>query len=84
MVRQFLRKHEGRIRLFYLPPNWPELNPDEPVWREVKAHGGGRKAVAGTQEMKQHLLRTLRQLQRAPHKIRAFFCTPETAYVMAA
>ena len=84
VVRQFLRQHEGRIRLFYLPPNWPELNPDEQVWREVKAHGGGRKAVAGKQEMKQMLLRALRQLQRAPHKIRAFFCTPETAYAMAA
>jgi len=84
LVRQFLRNNEGRIRLFYLPPYSPELNPDEQVWREVKSHGGGRKTVASKQELKQHLLRALRQLQRAPHKIRAFFQTPETAYAMAA
>jgi len=31
LVRQFLRNNEGRIRLFYLPPYSPELNPDEQV-----------------------------------------------------
>ena len=75
---------KGGIRLFYLPPYSAELNPDEQVWREVKSHGGGRKTVASKQELKQHLLRAMRQLQRAPHKIRAFFQTPETAYAMAA
>jgi transposase len=84
IVREFLRRNEGRIRLFYLPPYSPELNPDEQVWREVKSHGGGRKTVASKQELKQHLLRALRQLQRAPHKIRVAFQTPETAYVLAA
>lgn len=84
VVRQFLCNNEGRIRLFYLPPYSPELNPDEQVWREVKSHGSGKKAVASKQELKQHLLRALRQLQRAPHKIRAFFRTPETAYALVA
>ena len=40
--------------------------------------------MASKQELKQHLLRALRQLQRAPRKIRAFLQTPETAYAMAA
>ncbi len=65
VVRQFLRKNEGRLRLFYLPPYSPELNPDEQVWREGKPHGGGRKAVTSKAPLKQHLLRALRQLQRA-------------------
>jgi len=84
MVREFLGNHERRIRLFYLPPYLPVWNPDEQVWREVKSHGGARKAVASNKELKQHVLRALRQLQRAPHKIRAFFRTPETAYASAA
>ena len=83
VVRQFLQKHEGRIRLFYLPPYSPELNPDEQVWREVKSHGGGRKAITGRNELKRILLSALRRLQRAPQKIRAFFRTPETAYAIA-
>ncbi|MGQ9919210.1 MAG: transposase [Bryobacteraceae bacterium] len=84
VVRQFLRQQEGRIRLLCLLPQRPELNPDEQAWWKGKAHGGGRRAVAGKQEMKPILLRALRQLQRAPHKIRAFFCAPETAYAIAA
>lgn len=30
-VKKFVRKTEGRLRLFYLPPYAPELNPDELV-----------------------------------------------------
>jgi transposase len=84
LVGKFLKEHEGRIRLFYLPPYSPELNPDEQVWREVKAHGTGRKAMSGKQELKRQLLSALKKLQRMPEKIRAFFRTPETAYAAAA
>ncbi|MGB9609341.1 MAG: hypothetical protein ACPL7M_00090, partial [Bryobacteraceae bacterium] len=59
-------------------PYSPELNPDEQVWREVKAHGTGRKAVSGKQELKRQLLSALKKLQRMPEKIRAFFRGPET------
>ena len=47
VVRQFLQKHEGRIRLFYLPSCPPELNPDEQVWREVISQGGGGRRSLG-------------------------------------
>jgi hypothetical protein len=58
IVRKFLRRNEGCIRLFFLPPYSPALNPNEQVWREVKSHGGGRKSVA-SKKVKQHLLRPL-------------------------
>lgn len=83
LVRQFLERQGGRIRLFYLPPYSPELNPDEQVWREVKTHGSGRTSIAGKSELKRILLCSLRRLQRMPEKIRAFFRTPETAYAIA-
>ncbi|GIW56463.1 MAG: hypothetical protein KatS3mg082_2867 [Nitrospiraceae bacterium] len=79
LVERFLQEHEGQIRLFYLPAYSPELNPDEQVWREVQAHGPGREAVSGKQELKRQLLRALKKLQRTPEKIRAFFRTPEAA-----
>ena len=31
-VRHLLQRLKGRLRLFYLPPYSPELNPDELVW----------------------------------------------------
>jgi transposase len=83
LVRQYLEKQEGRLRLFCLPPYSPELNPDEQVWREVKTHGAARKPIAGKNHLKRILLRSLRRLQRMPQTIRAFFQTPETAYAIA-
>ncbi|MCL4797894.1 MAG: IS630 family transposase [Bryobacteraceae bacterium] len=80
VVRQFVKNHESRLQLFYLPPYSPELNPDEQVWREVKAHSAGRKRVAGKDEFKRILLAALHRLQKMPHKIRAFFRTPDTGY----
>lgn len=50
----------------------------------MKAHVDGKKAVVGKQEMRQYLLRALRRLQPAPHRIRALFRYPETASAMVA
>ena len=82
-VRRFLKDNQERLRLFFLPPYSPELNPDEQVWREVKAHGAGRRTVTGQQQRQRLLLGCLRSLQRSPAKIRAFFKTPDTACAIA-
>lgn len=35
-VKTFVDSTQGRLRLFFLPPYSPELNPDEWVWKNVK------------------------------------------------
>lgn len=35
-VKKFVQATKGKLRLFYLPPYSPELNPDELVWNNVK------------------------------------------------
>jgi len=35
-VERFVASTQGRLRLFYLPPYAPELNPDEQVWNHLK------------------------------------------------
>ena len=47
-VRAYVAATEGKLRLFYLPPYSPELNPDEQVWNHVKHHGVGRAVWEGT------------------------------------
>ncbi len=42
---------KGRLRLFFLPPYSPELNPDEQVWAEVKAKGIGRRVITSASQM---------------------------------
>src|SRR6266571_3387433 len=35
-TREWIKKHENRIELFFLPSYSPDLNPDEWVWKNVK------------------------------------------------
>ena len=35
-VNQFLKEKNERIRLYFLPPESPELNPDELAWNDLK------------------------------------------------
>ncbi len=46
-VKKFVDSTKGRLKLFYLPPYSPELNPDELVWNHVKNHRIGRKQIKG-------------------------------------
>jgi transposase len=79
-VKDFVASTEGRLRLFYLPPYAPELNPDEQVWNHVKNHGIGRGAVAGFDHLKKMVIGRLRSLQKLPWTVRMFFLTPDTQY----
>jgi transposase len=79
-VRAYVAATEGKLRLFYLPPYSPELNPDEQVWNHVKHHGVGRAVWQGTDHLKRFLASRLRSLQKSPALIRRFFLMPDTQY----
>ena len=79
-VRDFVAGQEGRLRLFFLPPYSPELNPDEQVWNYVKHHGVGKAFLRSASDLRRFVLARLRSLQRLPWTIRMFFLTPDTRY----
>ncbi|MGD0581161.1 MAG: transposase [Bryobacteraceae bacterium] len=79
-VRDFVASQEGKLRLFFLPPYGPELNPDEQVWNYVKHHGVGKAALRGASSLRRFVLVRLRSLQRLPWTVRMFFLTPDTQY----
>lgn len=79
-VQDYVASLEGRLRLFFLPPYAPELNPDEQVWRHIKQHGVAKTALRAGHELKKFVLTRLRSLQKIPAIIRAFFLTPDTQY----
>jgi transposase len=80
VVKEFVAATKGRLRLFYLPPYSPELNPDEQVWNHVKNHSIGRAALEGAVHLKKLVIRRLRSLQKLPWTIRMMFLTPDTQY----
>ena len=51
-TKAFVETLGGRLRLFFLPPYSPDRNPDELVWKHLKADTVGRMAVTGKTDFK--------------------------------
>ena len=82
-VRKFVDGTQGKLKLFYLPPYSPELNPDELVWNHIKSHRLGR-TVADTKETLKALAHSaLRSLQRSTRLIQRFFHEEHVQYILA-
>jgi transposase len=82
-VDRFVAATDGALRLYRLPAYSPQLNPDEWVWKNVKADGVARAAPKGPEQMKTIVTSRLRRLQRLPHIVRGFFADPDLAYITA-
>ena len=80
LVKSYVSSWNGKLRLFFLPPYSPELNPDEQVWNYVKRHGVGKAGLRSGKELRKYVLARLRSLQKLPWTIRMFFLTPDTQY----
>jgi len=81
-VKEYLATLGGKLRLFFLPPYSPELNPDEQVWNYVKRHGVAKAALRSGKELPKFVLARLRSLQKLPWMVRMFFLKPDTQYAV--
>jgi transposase len=83
-TRHYVDSLSGKLKLFFLPPYSPELNPDEFVWNDVKNNGVARTLVHGPSDLHRVVLGRLRYLQKRPKIVRSFFQAPDTCYAAAA
>src|SRR5271165_4789470 len=51
-TRAFVDSQHGRLRLFFLPPYSPDRNPDELVWKHLKADTVGRMTITDKADLK--------------------------------
>jgi len=79
LVKKFVESLEGKLKLFYLPPYSPQLNPDEQVWAHVKRHVS-KRLVQNHEEMKKLALGALRRIQKLPGLVKSFFQQSECQY----
>jgi transposase len=79
-TKAFVASLGGRLRLFYLPPYSPDKNPDELVWKHLKADTVGRTSITSFDDFKYKVRSSMLSLQRSPAKIRAFFQKPSLQY----
>ncbi len=80
IVKEFVESLEGKLRLYFLPPYSPELNPDELVWNDVKNNAVGRSKLDGPKDLHRAVVGRLRFLQKRPDRVRSFFQSPDTRY----
>ena len=79
-TKAFVAGLGGKLRLFYLPPYSPDRNPDELVWKHLKADTVGRTSVTSPDDFKAKVKSSMLSLQRTPEKVRSFFHKPSLKY----
>jgi transposase len=79
-TKKFVASLDGALRLFYLPPYSPDTNPDELVWKHLKADTVGRMVTTDKADFKDNVVSSMRSLQSNPAKIRSFFQKPSLKY----
>ena len=79
-TRAFVDSQHRRLRLFFLPPYSPDRNPDELVWKHLKADTVGRMTITDKADFKAKVRASMRQLQNDPEKIRSFYQKPSLKY----
>src|SRR5262245_59511318 len=72
---KILGEKQGKLRLFYLPPYSPELNPDEYVWNDVKNNGVGRSMITNTKNLRSAVTRDCATCRKIPTMF-ALFSNP--------
>lgn len=82
-VREFAGNETGgRLKIFFLPPYSPDLNPDEWVWNNVKNDRVARQVIMGKDDLKAKAISALRRLQKLPDIVRGFFRDPHLSYIL--
>src|SRR6202045_3376382 len=79
-VSAFVQTLGAKLYLFFLPPYAPDRNPDELVWKHLKADTVGRMAVTSKEDFARKVRRSMRDLQNDARKIISFFQKPSLKY----
>ena len=73
IVRDWLKKHENEIDIFFLPSYSPELNPDEYLNCDLKAGVHGGKPARTKDQLKKKVQSHMRMLQKKPGRVATYF-----------
>lgn len=59
------------LRLHFLPPYSPELNPQEHLWDELREKSFHNRAFDSLDALEDQLIHGLLELERSPHRVRS-------------
>ena len=79
-VKAWLAQHRSQIKVYYLPPYSPELNPDEGINGDIKRGVTAKPPARSRAELKRNLICHMRKLSRLPKRVRSLFQHPTFRY----
>jgi transposase len=79
-VKAWLAQHRSQIKVYYLPPYSPELNPDEAINGDIKRSVTAKPPARSRAELKRNLICHMRKLSRLPKRVRSLFQHPTFRY----
>jgi transposase len=65
--------NQKQLKVFYIPPYSPELNPDEKAWRHLKHVSLKNRAAKNKAHLSRMVVGALRQMQQNPNLVKNFF-----------
>jgi transposase len=80
IVNEYVAKLKGKLKIFFLPPYAPELNPDELIWSGLKSSLGKLPPAKSKLQLSTRTSSYLQSIQHLPKKILAVFQSPDTSY----
>ncbi len=80
VVRDWLKEHQDKIEVFFLPSYSPELNPDEYLNCDLKIGVHSNAPARTKDQLSKKALSHLRRLQRMPGRVKNYFQHPKIAY----
>ena len=79
-VKNWIKAQKEKLRVFFLPPYSPELNPDELLNQDVKANAFKTRRPAGPDQLASDLRSYLRSTQKRPDIVRNYFNEKHVSY----
>lgn len=79
-VKDWLKKNQDKIELFFLPTYSPELNPTEYLNQDVKTNALRKRRAKNQSEMIQNIQCFLRSKQKQPLKVQKYFQAKRVKY----
>lgn len=79
-VKQWAKDNAHAIRLFYLPPYSPELNPDEYLNQDLKVSITGKISMKNTDDLKNGVMKFMQKRKRNPKQVEKYFHHPKVKY----
>lgn len=81
LVTAWVAANADKIRVIYLPPYAPDVNPDEYLNNDLKQNVHRKSGLPQSkQKLKSNVIAYLRHIQKSPTKVKSYFQAPETQY----